>query len=261
MTKPLVFYDLPGKDAAQRAVSANTWKTRFALNIKGIPYKTVWVEHPDVAALSRKIGTLPTSHNADGTPLYTVPAIYDPNTKVVLADSAAIVRYLDKTYPDTPRLIPTGTDALHAAFDHAFHSLLDSDLMSLVVNESASALLPRGEASFRATREAFFGGPLQEVAPPGSEKREKHWAGVKKAFGTYAQWIQADGVDKPFFLGDKIAHADVTFAGFLVFMRIVLGEDGKEWADLKTWDGGLWARYVEAFKKYESVDVGEMLVL
>ncbi|EIW58144.1 uncharacterized protein TRAVEDRAFT_148196 [Trametes versicolor FP-101664 SS1] len=261
MTEPIVFYDLPGKDDAHKAVSSNTWKTRFALNIKGIPYKTVWVEHPDIPALSRKIGAPPTGHNADGSPQYTLPAISDPNTKTVLADSALIVRYLDKTYPDTARLIPAGTDALHAAFDHAFHSVLDGDLRPLVVNESANALLPRGAAHFRATREAFFGGPLQEIAPPGSEKRAKHWAGVKKAFGTFAQWFQADGADKPFLLGDSIGYADVTLAAVLVFMQIVLGEDGKEWADLKTWDEGRWTRYVDAFKKYEGVDVGEMVVL
>ncbi|OJT03278.1 hypothetical protein TRAPUB_6146 [Trametes pubescens] len=261
MAEPIVFYDIPGKDSVHKAVSWNTWKTRFTLNIKGIRYKTVWVEHPDIPALSRKIGAPPTSHDADGAPQYTLPAIYDPNTKTALADSAVIVRYLDKTYPDTPRLIPAGTDALHAAFDRACHFLLDSDLVPLVVNESANVLLPRGAAYFRATREATFGGPLQEIAPLGSAKREKHWAGVKKAFSAFARWIQADGVDKPFLLGDLIGFADVTLASFLVFMRVVLGEDSKEWADLKTWDGGRWARYAEAFKRYESVDVGEIVVL
>ncbi|THU78683.1 hypothetical protein K435DRAFT_786154 [Dendrothele bispora CBS 962.96] len=44
--KTLVFFDIPSKIGAW---SPNTWKTRYSLNYKGIPYKTVWVESPDIA--------------------------------------------------------------------------------------------------------------------------------------------------------------------------------------------------------------------
>ncbi|KAL1950704.1 hypothetical protein VTO73DRAFT_5828 [Trametes versicolor] len=260
MPEPIIFYDIPSQGTAVKAWSPNTWKTRYALNIKGIPYKTVWVEYPDIESVMRKIGALPTETNANGTPHYTLPAIYDPNTKTALAESALIARYLDKTYPDTPRLIPEGTAALHAAFTQAFRAVLTKDLMPITIPATADHLPPRSEAYFRATREVFFGGPLQELAPPGP-KREKHWAEVKKAFGTYAQWLHADGVDKPFILGDKIGYADVTIASFAVWIRIVLGEDSKEWTDLKTWDGGRWATYMDTFKQYEDVDAGEAAVL
>ncbi|OJT08102.1 hypothetical protein TRAPUB_1037 [Trametes pubescens] len=259
MPEPIVLYDIPSQGTAVKSWSPNTWKIRYALNIKGIPHKTVWVEYPDIEALMRKIGALPTGTNPDGSPQYTIPTIYDPNTKTVLADSALIVRYLDKTYPDTPRLIPAGTDALHAAFTQAFRSVLVEDLFPITVPATADHLPPRSEAYFRATREVLFGVPLQELSPPGP-KREKHWAGLQKAFGTYAQWLQADGVDKPFFLGDKIGYADISIASYTVWIRVVLGEDSKEWMDFKTWDGGRWATYMDAFKQYEYVDVGEAAV-
>ncbi|KAI0372258.1 hypothetical protein BV20DRAFT_940572 [Pilatotrama ljubarskyi] len=260
MPEPIVFYDIPGKDTSLKCWSPNTWKTRYTLNVKGIPYKTVWVEYPDIEAVLRKIGALPTEHKADGSPLYTLPAIYDPNTKTALAESAAIVRYLDKTYPDTPRLIPAGTDALHAAFNQAFRSVLGEDLHYSLVAAVANSLPPRSEAYFRTTREARFGVKLEELAPPGP-KREKHWSGVQHAFHTYAQWLETDGTDKLFFTGDKIAYADVTIAAYLVWLRVILGADSKEWADLRTWDGGRWGRFMDAFEKYETVDAGEDAIL
>ncbi|KAI0356413.1 hypothetical protein OH77DRAFT_1401026 [Trametes cingulata] len=256
MPEPIIFYDIPGKDVSLKGWSPNTWKTRYTLNVKGIPYKTVWVEYPDIEAVLRKVGALPTEHKADGSPLYTLPAIYDPNTKTALADSAAIVRYLEKTYPDTPRLIPAGTDALHAAFNQAFKSVLGEDLHHVMVAAVANKLPPRSEAYFRATREVRFGAKLDELAPPGP-KREKYWSGVQKAFHTYTQWLEADGTDKLFFTGDKIAYADITVAGYLVWLRVILGADSKEWADLRSWEGGRWARFMDAFEKYETVDVGE----
>ncbi|KAI8986072.1 hypothetical protein BD414DRAFT_487549 [Trametes punicea] len=254
--KPIVFYDIPGKHASAKAWSPNTWKTRYCLNIKGLPYETVWVEYPDIEAALRKVGAAATMQKPDGSPLYTLPAIYDPNTETTIADSAKIVRYLDKTYPDTPRLIPAETDALHAAFHAAFESTLIPDLLKIVLPQAVNYLLPRSAAYFRATREAHFGAKLEEFAPPGP-KREQHWNGVKTAFNTFAQWLQADGTDKPFFLGDKIGFADVTIAAFLVSIRILFGADSKEWADILTWDGGRWARLYKAFSKYDAVDTGK----
>ncbi|KAI0632239.1 hypothetical protein C8Q77DRAFT_1272285 [Trametes polyzona] len=261
MPEPILFYDIPSNDTPPKTWSPNTWKTRLTLNVKGIPYKTVWVEYPDIEAVLRKVGALPTEHKADGSPLYTLPAIYDPNTKTALAESATIVRYLEKTYPDTPSLIPAGTDALHAAFNYAFHARLSGgDLRLVVIPEVLKHLPPRSEAYFRATREVAFGSKLEELAPPGPE-REKHWAEVQKVFSTFASWLKADGVDKPFFLGDRIGYADVTVASWLLWIRAILGEDSKEWQDLKSWDGGRWIKYLEGFAKYEGVDVGEAAVL
>ena len=69
---------------------------RYVLNIKRIPYKTVWVEYPDIKPLCLKIGASPAESLPDGSPLYTLPVIYDPNTQTPVSDSAAIARYLDK---------------------------------------------------------------------------------------------------------------------------------------------------------------------
>ncbi|OSC97240.1 glutathione transferase FuA class [Trametes coccinea BRFM310] len=265
MPEPILFYDLTTKNASQKAWSPNTWKTRYCLNIKGLPYKTIWVEYTleDITAISRKIGAVATEKRADGSFYHTLPAIYDPNTKTALADSAAIVRYLDKTYPDTPRLIPFETDALHAAFAHALRPSITPDLRKmreLVIPATAIVLSPRSEAYFRATHPMPSGPEFDEISRPGP-KRDEHWAGFLGGLYTITQWLEADGTNKLFFLGDKIGYADVTVAAFLTWIRIVLGADSKEWTAVKAADGGRWGRFMEAFEKYETVDAGEDAVL
>ncbi|KAI1790148.1 hypothetical protein LXA43DRAFT_1074928 [Ganoderma leucocontextum] len=253
--EPIVFYDIPS-NVHGRAWSPNTWKTRYALNYKGIPCTTVWVDYPDIAPISKKIGAAPTGKALDGSPQYTLPAIYDPNTKSAVSESAAIARYLDKTYPDKATLIPREADALHAAFNAAFSALLVPDLLQIMLPATNAQLRAKSAKYFRKTREAAYGGRLEEWAPVGSEKRQRHWKGIEQAFDTFKQWLGADGREELFFMGDRISYADITVASFLLWIKIVLGEDSKEWQDVLRWNEGHWARFMEAFRKYEGVDVG-----
>lgn len=103
---------------------------RFALNFKGLAYRTVWVEYPDIgkvirpcraqtrliqcpATVAQKIGAKP-APTIVGISMPTVPMIYDPSTDTAMSDSSEIVKYLDKQYPSETAIIPAGTDALQA---------------------------------------------------------------------------------------------------------------------------------------------------
>jgi hypothetical protein len=142
MSQPIVFYDIPnGLSIDQRSWTPNLLrgrcestnrhaqmmligvKQRLALNYKRIPYKTVWVGLADVQTASKKIGSTPTTTYADGTPRYTLPTIYDPNTDRVVTDSVAIAQYLDKQYPEHP-LFPNGTADVQVAFAGTALSLI-----------------------------------------------------------------------------------------------------------------------------------------
>ncbi|PIL22576.1 hypothetical protein GSI_15265 [Ganoderma sinense ZZ0214-1] len=268
MTEPIIFYDIDRKLTANesRAWNPNCWKTRYTLNIKGIPYRTVWVEYPDIKPLLLKVGAPAAEKLPDGTPLYTLPAIYDPNTQKAVADSAAIARYLDATYPTHgPRLIAADADALHAAFQVAFQTTLfeGMHLAYLCMPPSHDILNEPSAAYFKATREAHFG-PFDELAPKGSEKRKRHWEGFKGNLGKIAGWFGADGKEKVLFSGGeegKIVYADIVIAAQLRWMRAVFLEESEEWQDIVIWDGGRWKRLTEVFRKYEAVDEGTVAEL
>lgn len=74
----------------------------LSLQLKGIPFKTEWVEYPDIEPLCKRIGALPTSKKTDGRDHYTLPTIFDPSTGRAISDSLPIALYLDQTYPDSP---------------------------------------------------------------------------------------------------------------------------------------------------------------
>ncbi|TFY64395.1 hypothetical protein EVG20_g5963 [Dentipellis fragilis] len=107
--QPLILYDIPSS-LPDKAWSPNPWKARLVLNAKGIPYQTVWVEYPNIAGLCKRIGAEHTEMRPNG-PHYTLPVVQDPNTGAIVSDSFKIAQYLDKTYPDTIRLVPDGTAA------------------------------------------------------------------------------------------------------------------------------------------------------
>ncbi|KAJ7574817.1 hypothetical protein C8J56DRAFT_1124548, partial [Mycena floridula] len=74
---------------------------RYALNFQSLPYKTEWIEYPDIETVAKDIGAKSTGIRAR-KPLYTVPMIYDNSTNVAVADSITIAEYCIST-----RLIPT----------------------------------------------------------------------------------------------------------------------------------------------------------
>jgi glutathione S-transferase len=88
---------------------------RIILNYKRIPFTTVWIEYADVGNTVAALGAPPSAHYPDGSPRYTVPTIYDPNTGRLVTDSVEIAKYLDEQYPE--RLVfPNGMADQQAAF-------------------------------------------------------------------------------------------------------------------------------------------------
>lgn len=202
--------------------------------------------------MCKKIGADPTSIRADGTPYFTLPVIFDPNTNTTVSDSIAIVRYLDKTYPGTPLLIPPETDAFHAALQDLFNPLIVEKLAPLLLPHSCIQLNPSSEEYFRRTREARFG-KLEEWSPRGSAVREGHLETLKASLTKVASFLNANGSNKTFFMGDRICYADFILAGWLIWVKRVLGAESQEWLSITTWSDGKWAKLISAVEKYEVV--------
>ncbi|OCH85523.1 hypothetical protein OBBRIDRAFT_300600 [Obba rivulosa] len=255
--QPIHFYDISRKRVEEdKAWSPNTWKTRLTLNYKGLPYKTTWVEYPDIESTCKEIGAEPTGFGLlkEGKPYYSLPIIHDPNTGVTVSDSIRIARYLDKTYPGTPAVIPPSLEAFYVIFEEAFWQTISMPLLPVMMPISCSQLNPRSEAYFRETREERFGpmlgGKLENWAPAGPV-REEHWKAVQAGFTKMAGWLSADGNERLFFMGEKLCYMDLVVAAWLVWIKKVLGHDDPEWLQVEKWDGGRWGRLMQATEKYQ----------
>lgn len=224
-------------------------RPRFALNFKGIPYKTEWVEYPDIEPLCIKLGAPATSKKADGRPHYTLPMIYDPSTQRVVPDSCAIAQYLEATYPETPALFPKGTEALQAVYRDALGMTIGHALYMNIIARTWAVLTPRSQGYYRTTSEAAFGNKLEALGG------EAEWKAVEKGLSTVDRWLSANGPGRDeLFLGDRVSFCDIQLASSLYWTRLVCGEDSEDWKRIAGLNGGKWKRIVEAFDKYAIVD-------
>ncbi|THU86505.1 hypothetical protein K435DRAFT_805055 [Dendrothele bispora CBS 962.96] len=224
--KPLVFYDFPSKKPGVNAWNPNTWKTSF---------------YPQ----SRWNRPHPTTRKPDGSPMYTLPVIVDPNTGTSVSDSLLIADYLDKTYPDKPILIPAGTRALHEAFLDAltpnFYPTMRFSMLKI-----CEILNPRSEAYIREARKndvlkMLNAASIEDVYPKGDEA-EVEWKKFEEGMKNVAKWMDSN---ERFVMGDMISFADFVLGGFLQANKKMWGEQSKEWKDIASWDGGRWGRLLE----------------
>lgn len=221
---------------------------RTALLFKGVPFKTEWIEYPDIEGKMKEIGAAATGSWKDGRPQWTLPVIKDDSTGKVVSDSLAIAVYLDETYPNLPTLLPFGASAPAAIYEDYFTSTAFSSVLLLLLAESNGKLNPASEAYFRRTREASYGQKIEEFAPPGP-KREAAWAGFKAGLTT----LSAKLGSKPFFFGETLSYADLELVSYLLWMKVVVGPENPEWKAVESWDGGKWAKLLALTEKYQVV--------
>ncbi|KAJ7263877.1 hypothetical protein C8J57DRAFT_1333079 [Mycena rebaudengoi] len=245
----LTFYDIPSTQPGN-AWSPNTWKTRHSLNYKGIPYKTVWLEYEEIEPASKRLGATPTSNKPDGRPHYTLPMIHDPTTGAVVSESTKIAEYLDKAYPDTPRLLPAGTAAFQRVFEEYVGSLLVGTLAWYARPAVHAKLNPVSKEYFRRTMETLCGKTLEEFTPKG-EEHVKSMQKIKDALGKIDGWIKLNGPNSSYIMGDTISFADVWLVSYLKWIRLAVPD---LWEEIKPWHDGRWASLLQDFEKYATVE-------
>ncbi|KAF7791479.1 hypothetical protein EIP86_002495 [Pleurotus ostreatoroseus] len=248
--QPIILYDISSNlPPESKAFSGNTWKTRLALNYKGLPLKTEWVDYPDIEALYRKLGVEPVAKKPDGSRYCSLPLIYDPSTKTHVSDSYQIALYLDKTYPNTPPLFPKGTLAFHQVFQSTCTKVVFSTL-PLLVATFCSKLNERSQAYFRPARERMLGGNLESLC------NEAQWQKAEQAWAEYAAILAANGEGKDnLIMGDQVCFADFQIAAILAAARNALGVESEQWKRICGWQGGKWERFIDQFSKYTVMDV------
>jgi glutathione S-transferase len=270
MSQEIVLYDLPST-AKENAWSANVWKVRytypyvlllvlnasmihpvrFVLNIKKLPYRTVWADFHDLKRFAAEIGCAATSKWADGSLKYTVPMIKDPNTGKVMADSFKIVEYLDETYPDTPRMMLPGATSLYMAMEVALRPSFPLALVAHCIGSQFHIIKPESKQWYRMTREKALGDrKLEDLVLQGAAL-DKLLIEVEKGLAAVASWYKDESTLT--LVGDSLGFADLLLCSYLIWFRIVLGEDSAFFKKVMSYQNGRWERLLLSVKDYETV--------
>ncbi|KAH6888848.1 hypothetical protein BKA70DRAFT_1330879 [Coprinopsis sp. MPI-PUGE-AT-0042] len=250
----ITLYDIPS--TKNKPWSPNTWKVRYSLNYKNLPYRTEWVEYPDIARIYHTNNIPPAEIRPDGFKYYSLPLIRDDTsgTVVYVAESFQIAKYLDKTYPDTPKLLPEGEEALkrQAAFpSEVIMKILGPAVLAVVLKDTKSNLL--NEAShkhFAFARGKDLGATSLDEIELSEEKRKETWEGFRKNLdGLSERFGGKDGFS--WFEGDKISFADFAVAAALLWIKVLYGEDSEVWGQVKSWNEGKWEKLLEQVSDYQ----------
>ncbi|KAF5367761.1 hypothetical protein D9758_009847 [Tetrapyrgos nigripes] len=222
-----------------------SWRIRFTLRIKGLPYKHHWLEYPDLEGVAKSIGADPTGKKPDGSPRYTVPFIYDSTTNKVISNSFDIVEYLDSTYPDTTKLIPEETRLLQSVFADSVITVqqyIYPVATKTMVKRTPSPVTPRNLEVIKAR------GPPPELT---DEQEKEAWEKFKNGLGGFAKLMNDEG---PFVMGKKVSMADAALFGTFAAIRWLWDETTNEWKDIMSWHGGRWSRFIETFESLPEVE-------
>ncbi|KAI0258202.1 hypothetical protein BC834DRAFT_975383 [Gloeopeniophorella convolvens] len=159
-----ILYDIPGTSVKHSAWSPNTWKTRFVLNYKGVPYKTEWVECLNIAALAKRLDAPHTSVDSNGAAEYTAPMLRDVRTGKTISGESAI-----------------------ASFEDAFGANVTGPLGEIMLQRIYDQLNDASKPYFLRTRESKWGAPLNKYETP------EQWAAVRDALVPIAAAADARG--------------------------------------------------------------------
>jgi len=231
---PLVMYDivsnLPGNH-----FSPNPAKTRFVLSYKNLPFVTLWVEYSDIPIAMKAIGAKPNKRR-DGSEVYTVPVLSDPNTGALITDSLEIASYLDKTYPEKP-IFPNSSEPLIRAFEPAYLSLLQHAIKFIFVR--ATEILSPASVKF------FTKARTVDVPLPWDVNPDADWELLEKGHNIVYEWYQK--TDGKWIMGDTFSYADIIVASWLLSYKRVLKAD--EWLRVSSWNGGKWTQVLADVEK------------
>ena len=192
------------------------------------------MELPDIAPRMKELGAR-TTEFLDGSNVYTLPVLRDPNTGALVTNSFDIAVYLDNTYPEKP-VFPKDTNGLICAIESAYINQILLAYKFLVVR-SVEVLRDRSAEFCVTTREKYFNQKFAEFSPEGPE-RDQHWATLEKVYMTAKNWY--DNTDGKWLMGGTFSYADIVIASCLFWFKKVLHED--EWEKMATWHDRQWAR-------------------
>ncbi|KAF8996517.1 hypothetical protein BDQ17DRAFT_1186057, partial [Cyathus striatus] len=234
----------------EKAWSSLSWNVRYILNYKKLPYKSEYVEYPDIEETCKKLGIPPTSAKPDGSPFYTLPAIFDSDTGMAVADSFAIAQYLDFTYPETPTVVLQGTEELTLTSVDTFVGKF-CPLYMCLIRRMCAIFTPR--TTEYLSRKPYFGKSWAELMMFTDEDEMKCLKIVEGAMLEVHGKCKKTRMNALYVMADQPTFVDFTTAGMFVFIRTLVGEDSEMWEEILNWHGGHWGRLLEELKEWEVI--------
>jgi glutathione S-transferase len=267
----IVLYDIGHRPPVQGSNFApNPWKSRLALNFKGVPYTTNWVRLPDVSKVRRGLGQAAGRKFADGTDFFTLPVMHDPATGSTIGDSFDIAVYLQRRYPDAggdllpaqdldftftpPFAFPT---PLSEPDDGGFPEYLRFNINVDAAFSTHTQLMIGGmpfdpatieETKVEWTRRAGISN-FDDMILTG-EGRVKTMESFKAMLGDLSK-LFVKNPDGPFLLGKQVSYADFIVGAWLRMSQICLPK--AEWEEVKGCHGRVFGRLHDALDVYAEV--------
>ncbi|KAH7029024.1 putative glutathione S-transferase [Microdochium trichocladiopsis] len=232
----IVLYDIPSRPPC-RAWSLNTWRVRLILNYKNIPYRTEWLEYPDIKP------KLSPHFPGQQIETYTVPTIALPDGREHIMNSRQIAKVLEAKYPSPPLLLDspiakrvTGLlikiwDAIEVIILTHVHKRLLDEVNFPFWRETREPWLNPDHATKDAAGDQWktLDTAEAELYANGGALLDECWANAGPAVDEIAQ-ILRESPEGPFFCGEKVSFSDFQWIGFLLFIRRI-GQD--QWDKMK----------------------------
>ncbi|KAL3455041.1 hypothetical protein BJX64DRAFT_91276 [Aspergillus heterothallicus] len=284
---PLTFYDIEMRPPlASNACAPNPWKARQALNFKSLPYKTVWIDLPDITKTRTALDIPAGRKFADGTDFCTLPILVDHKTGEKLGDSLDIAIYLDEKYPESGRgrLFPDDDDDDKGELAETLSGYTYKDADILIPLSGITAAGSRGRyapyGSFNRHVDAVFtahtllmaynmpfvaetadvtkaefakraGVPSFESFLVAGEARKAILGSFEADLGSLAGLFARD-TSGPFIRGSRPCYADLIVGGWLRFASVCLPKE--EWDALRGWHGGVFGRVFDELSVLREVN-------
>lgn len=188
----ITLYELALEDG--RSASPFVWRIRYALAHKGIPYETRYVGFTEIPTIF-------------GGRFKTVPILQHGDT--VLNESWDIAEYLDRAFPDTPRLFNTPAENSLVRFTDAwFIGEVMRKMFRVYIKDVHDAARPQDRQYFRESREKNLKGQTLETF---TADRATQLPAVRTALAPLRQYLSKS----PFLSGSNPNYADyIALSGF-----------------------------------------------
>ncbi|KAJ6031346.1 hypothetical protein N7540_002078 [Penicillium herquei] len=212
------------------------WRIRMILNYKKIPYRTIFIEYPDIEPTMKGLVFPPpggiisvfadclltNSLASSGLPLpesemkYTVPAIQHVPSNTYMMGSDPISEFLESNYPEPALNIVSelGTKIQTQARTVAWSTFRNS-----VMPREYAIFSSRSQEFFRRTREATLGHPLEDLLE--GDREEENWRAIDPDMQKVNTLLLTNSEQGPFILGENPSYADFFIAGVLQCARTV----------------------------------------